>query len=335
MKSNSPSMMDLARATGLSIATVSVALRGKVGASQETRARVQAAAERLGYVPNPVAALLAKQRGNPNRKNQLTVGFLSEPTYSDAPFLALCEELGIQGHCFRLTGFESPEAASRILWSRGISGLILTDLELSWSAEDRMRFKWDPFSLVKLTRGLPDVPCHLVRHDAFDYMEMTLRQVVAHGYRRIAVHLGHSLSAIDDNARRGAVLNFQARLLPPGVSLVWREDEGLDARTAKWLRAERPDAIVIFVHEWAHSLQQLGWKFPGKTGLASVLTAHEKLPDLPIVSGCAFQHVEHLRRALVMLTELIGRGERGFPANTLESVIEPLWVEGETLPKRK
>lgn len=47
---------DIARATGVSKMTVSRVLRGATGFSDETRARVTAAADRLGYVPNRLAA---------------------------------------------------------------------------------------------------------------------------------------------------------------------------------------------------------------------------------------------------------------------------------------
>lgn len=50
---------DVARAVEMSTATVSRALRGLPGVSDETRSRVQETARRLGYVPSPSAAGLA------------------------------------------------------------------------------------------------------------------------------------------------------------------------------------------------------------------------------------------------------------------------------------
>jgi len=34
-----------------------------------------------------------------------------------------------------------------------------------------------------------------------------------------------------------------------------------------------------------------------------------------------------------MLGEMVARGERGFPAYPIEHVVEPQWIEGETLPR--
>ncbi len=50
---------DVAREVAMSTATVSRALRGLPGVSEETRSRVQETARRLGYVPSPSAAGLA------------------------------------------------------------------------------------------------------------------------------------------------------------------------------------------------------------------------------------------------------------------------------------
>ena len=53
---------DVARAAGVSTATVSRALRGLPNVSETTRRRVRTEAMRLGYVPTPSASSLATGR---------------------------------------------------------------------------------------------------------------------------------------------------------------------------------------------------------------------------------------------------------------------------------
>lgn len=57
-----PGIEDVARAAGVSTATVSRALRGLPNVSASTRARVREVADRLGYVPSPSAASLVTGR---------------------------------------------------------------------------------------------------------------------------------------------------------------------------------------------------------------------------------------------------------------------------------
>ena len=62
---------DVARATGVSVTTVSHALNGRGQVSAETRMRVQAAAAELGYSPNRIASALRGQRTG-------VIGFVSD-----------------------------------------------------------------------------------------------------------------------------------------------------------------------------------------------------------------------------------------------------------------
>ena len=64
MKHKRPVLADVASAAGVSAMTVSNVLNGRPGASQETRERVRAAAQRLGYTPNRAAQSLAMGRTN-------------------------------------------------------------------------------------------------------------------------------------------------------------------------------------------------------------------------------------------------------------------------------
>lgn len=57
-----PTMRDVAAAAGVSTALVSIVFRGAPGASEETRARVFAVAEQLGYRTNRTASLMKLRR---------------------------------------------------------------------------------------------------------------------------------------------------------------------------------------------------------------------------------------------------------------------------------
>jgi len=67
MKSKRPTQADVAQRAGVCRGTVSLVLNqseGRVPISQETRERMLAAANTLGYLPNPVAQMLARGRNS-------------------------------------------------------------------------------------------------------------------------------------------------------------------------------------------------------------------------------------------------------------------------------
>ena len=61
-----PSMADVARAAGVSAQTVSRALRGSPNVNPETRRRVLAAVEQLGYRFNSAARVLSSGAATPS-----------------------------------------------------------------------------------------------------------------------------------------------------------------------------------------------------------------------------------------------------------------------------
>jgi hypothetical protein len=70
-------------------------------------------------------------------------------------------------------------------------------------------------------------------------------------------------------------------------------------------------------------------------GLAAVLgDSTQTREGIPLVSGCDLSGQEHLRRTVETLRELILHGRRGFPLHATEHVIEPVWIEGETLQRK-
>ena len=92
-----PSIRDIAEDTGVSAATVSLALRDKGRMSDETRSRIKAAAEAAGYVPNSTARSLAGGR------TQLIA--FSMPSIDVAP-----KVVGSVEYFFRLLGAAAAKA---------------------------------------------------------------------------------------------------------------------------------------------------------------------------------------------------------------------------------
>jgi LacI family gluconate utilization system Gnt-I transcriptional repressor len=134
---------DVAEAAGVSPITVSRALRGERSVAAELVERVQAAAQAMGYVPDPAARALASQRSShvavliPMLSNALFVDLLEavHRTLLPAGFQTLIgithykpleEEQLLQSYMAHrpagllVTGFDRTEAARRLIAASGV-----------------------------------------------------------------------------------------------------------------------------------------------------------------------------------------------------------------------
>jgi len=120
-----PKLADVARASGVSLATASRALAAPGLVHAQTRARVREAASMLGYVPHGAARALATRRSR-------TVGAVFPPI--DNPIFAattqaLAHELATAGYTLLLAAHEYDPAgelvSARSLLERGVDGMVL------------------------------------------------------------------------------------------------------------------------------------------------------------------------------------------------------------------
>ncbi len=340
-------LVELARRLGLSPSTVSCALRGVGEVSPATRQRVRAVAAKLGYRPHGPAAWLAMQRRRTGRTERraipvalLTRAGLPPPGDLWEQFAETCAASGLCAVRFEASAADAPAAVSQTLWHRGILGVFFTPDDLPWPPAQWRQFAWERFTVLKNTRGAPELPFHLVRLSPFDYMLETLAQVFARGYRRVAVLLTPSTSAHDDLARLGAIEAFAKYQMPADGALFTRRDathpphpQPVDAATAAWLEQHRPDAVVGFPGTWIYPLTAAGYRVPQDFGFAACL-AYRYLIGVPSVAGCDTRNDEIGRRAAGRLAKLIQLRETGFTTAPVEEVIEPVWREGDSLPAR-
>ncbi len=117
---------DVAKAAGVSIGTVSKALRGQGRLRDETRERVRAAAESLGFRPNDLAHSL-------HRKKSFTIGLLSNDSYGrfTIPILEGIQQAlaGAGVSVFLCNAFDDPARERQLvdsLLAKRVDGIIVT-----------------------------------------------------------------------------------------------------------------------------------------------------------------------------------------------------------------
>jgi LacI family transcriptional regulator len=124
-------LRDVARAAGVSTASASRALAGEGAVSTELRSRIEAAATRLGYVPNLAARTLATRR---SRLIGVVVRNIADPLI--ASILTTFEgELAESAYGVMLTttggSLEQDLLATRALLSRGVQAVVYAQIGAS------------------------------------------------------------------------------------------------------------------------------------------------------------------------------------------------------------
>jgi LacI family transcriptional regulator len=206
-------LRDIARATGVSVNTVSRALTGKSDINSATKVRVQAAAERLGYQPNLPARSLVLGR---TRSLGLVVTDCTNPFY--AMLIRAVEDVAYRsGYSLLLAtsneAVERESAALQMLRERRIDGLLLSPVAVE--APHLGPFIDGTLPCVLLTRRPAEYKGPFVGTNNAQAAELAIHHLLDLGHRRIA-HLTLSNGGISARTRMQAYRRELARAgVPP------------------------------------------------------------------------------------------------------------------------
>lgn len=251
MKKPSPThrvtLGDLAKDANLSIAAVSMALRGGTGVSQPTREKVKIAADRLGYIYDRSAALLRTGRSN-------TIGIIVG-TVSNSFFGNLVSGVdeaidGTQKISFLLNTREDPERQSHLLTrmrEQSVDGLILCPAP---GTSHELLKKLDAWNIpvVQMMRSVSRAQSDFVSADYESGMEALCAHLIRLGNTRIAFIGG----ALDHSATRQRIKGFQtamrrAHLAADRIVRVTNDSRGGRGAVADLLaQKDPPTALVCF-----------------------------------------------------------------------------------------
>ncbi len=332
---------DIARALGVDKSTVSLALRNHPSISASTRKRVKELAEQLAYRPDPAVVSLARHRWAGRATGGESVfAYIVDSEMKNFSghrrFYQGCQERaherGYRLERFDLAQYPSPESVGRVLYNRGIRGLLIPQLSRSPSPNIQ-QLNSDHFTIVCLDQGWIEVPYHLVTPDIFAETRLTWRTVIERGYRRIGgAILNHCPPALDDAARLGASLISQQEWIAPQDRIPLLQSSPLDRDAFfQWMHTHRPDVVIGFISRVKHWLVEGGWRVPEDVAFAGLIIVTERDPD---ITGCISQGDQIGRSGVDALVSAIAEGEWGVPAQQRKLMLQPIWNEGVTLPRR-
>ncbi|MFC6344792.1 LacI family DNA-binding transcriptional regulator, partial [Nocardioides hankookensis] len=210
------SIKDVARDVEMSTATVSRALRGLAGVSEETRERVMESARRLGYVPSPSAAGLAS--------GQTRTVAVIVPRVTQWFFAALVQgaeevlrERGYDLLLYNLAG--DPSARHRVfetsLLTKRVDAVLILSLKPSPDELERLSRLGRPVTIIGA-----DMPgWATVRIDDHEAAATATQHLVDLGHRCIAYLGGATEGVLDFTAPSARLAGYRCTLEGAGVAL--------------------------------------------------------------------------------------------------------------------
>jgi LacI family transcriptional regulator len=342
MKPPVPTMREVAGRAGVSVSTVSLALRNSPRVGAETRAAIAAAAAELGYRIHPLVAAHMRTRRRPGHRamrpvlaivntQRLRDGWRENRTAMVRAMLTGARaQAAARGYETREFWLHEPGMSharfSDMLRARGVHGILLgpsSDLPLE------LELKWEWFSAVRMGSARMTPLLHRVVVDHYQVGRLAAQQAHAAGYRRPLLPMREPFSAAHDRRMEGGFHTAWSYL--PGTKAVpvpATQDPADAAHLARWLRDYRPDIVIENEECNLHDLLVLaGRKVPEDIGFLSMCARELGGP----ISGCVQDGAAVGAAAVDLLTAMMERNETGVPANPVTLSANAVWNPGRTM----
>ena len=330
-------MKEIAARAGVSVMTVSLALRNHPRITVATRERIQGIAHELGYRPNPmVHALMAEVRARRPVRSTTTLAFVTAfPTRDGwrrnhhvfAENFAGAQERAIQLG-YRLEEFWARESGmtgrrlSAILDARNIRGVLIAPVP---QARGHLTLDWPKLAAVTLGPSLYRPDLSRATSDHFDSSMMALRRLTKLGYRRIGMVLDRSTTMRTNYAHTAALYQYHRTVPAANRIPALICDRLTEPGYRQWFDRHRPD-VIIGMPGLMNWMLKWGMRVPADVGYLDPL-----LPIWMPWSGIDHHFREVGAAAVDLIVGQLQRNEFGVPAHPKIVTVRSTWVEGNTV----
>ncbi|MEM8924483.1 MAG: LacI family DNA-binding transcriptional regulator [Actinomycetota bacterium] len=209
-----PTIDDVARESGYSVATVSRALRGLPNVAPSTRGIIERVAERMAYQPDPAATSLATGR---SRTVAMAVPGLDSWYFGQvmAGVEAVLAEAGYDLHVFSVDSAERRRRTATGPLVKRADGLLLVDLALADIEEHHLA----QAGLSVVTVGTTTASFPSVSIDDVGVAELAVSHLADLGHRRIGLLKGETDDPLHFDVPRSRHRGYRNALLRSGLSV--------------------------------------------------------------------------------------------------------------------
>jgi DNA-binding LacI/PurR family transcriptional regulator len=341
------SMLDVARETGVSKNTVSLALRNDPQIPLHTRQLVQKAAAKLGYCKNPtVSHLMAQLRAGASTAHKATLALLnaneSEGALLSHPTIPTYVEgcrrrAAAQGYSLDEFWLHDPrmngERLNEILRARGIRGVVVTGLMNTNQLPASFLPTWRRFPCVVTGVRTREPALSFACADHHILAMRAFENALRLGYRRPALVLDRVIDELVDGRFSAGVLIAQQKLPASRRTRPFHavnEARKNFALFRRWFEKEKPDVLLTLYHDAKKWVEGLGLRVPQDIGLVQL----EWRGNHPDWAGMN-QHNDIVGEAAVeMVIGMIHGNEAGIPLFPRATLIGSTWVDGGTVCQR-
>lgn len=326
-------MRQIAAAAGVSVATVSMALRNSEKITAETREKVRSVAAELNYLPDPLIAALSSRRRERTLKSLDVIAYVTAyPTkegwrknrFSPAAYDGACARAAQRGYRVEHFWLNEPDLTTRrlahILRTRGILGVCFAPFP---DVVPQFSFPWDEFCCAAIGYTMRRPALHRSCPHQFQGMQLTLNTLRLRGYKRIGVALGRRVSKIVAHNWIASILMHQYEHgFNSATCLVYEESDRVEL--TQWMRTHKPDAMVVSDIALLGWLDEMGFRIPDDLAVVPL----ERYPGY----ACLDQKADKVGAAAIdMVIGMIQRNETGLPPDAKVLMVEGAWIDGPTV----
>lgn len=337
MEKRRVTIRDIAEATGCHFTTVGLALKNSPKIKAATREKIQAAAERLGYRPDPMVtalnayrhakrvphfqAVLAWINNWPNRGHLTRI-----PSFREY-YRGVCDRAAKLGYIVEEFWTHEPgmnlDRLTNILLARNVQALLLAPQPRS---QTELPIDYSKFSVICFGYSMQPAKLHVVTNHHFHSMNLMVTKLLELGYRRLGLCVGVEWDRKVEHAWLGGLMLAQSvypdlEPIPPFYGETGRHKE-----QREWIEKHRPDVIISY-DLVVRDIRAIGYRVPEDLGFASL----DLDPLNAEISGVDENNFLIGQKAVDLLVDMIHRGERGVPPIPVRTLVESTWIPGSTL----